>query len=184
MFQPQNSWMKNSTESTVDLGVVDDFEQNKHLFNSEALKVFQTQTNSMLYQYNESTNKYPEFYNTIELLGLLGLKSAYQNPLEGTFRREIARVFYFGFTCQKGQEQGARMKLIRAINDMAASGWLKASLCNLGSMELGTNPLFPSIKDRVAVFSYVAVKHDCEGHVENTYANYMFPEGGLPPEFK
>jgi hypothetical protein len=109
----------------------------------------------MVYQYSESDNAFPEFYDAIELLGLLGLKSAYYNPLEGTFTRKIAVVQHFGFVCDKKDVDKARLKLIGIVNDMAASGWLKASLCNLGSLELGINPMFPSIGDMVITISNV-----------------------------
>lgn len=163
-------------------GFNDDYAANEHLFHPAAKELFKTQTQQLLYQYNESDHPYPELWDTIELLGLLGLKSAYHNPLEGTFTRKVAVVQHFGFVCDKKDIDKARRKVINIVNDMAASGWLKASLCNLGSMELGTNPMFPSIKNRVAVFSYVAVKHDHEGDVKNLYGNAMFKEGAMPPE--
>lgn len=183
MFQSLNQKTTASTD-LPNFGFKDDYEANKHLFHPAALEVFKTQTPHMIYQYNDSDHPYPEFYDTIELLGLLGLKSAYHNPLEGTFTRKIAVVQHFGFVCDKKDIDKARRKVINIVNDMAASGWLKASLCNLGSMELAVNPMFPSIKNRVAVFSYVAIKHDCERYVKDLYGNAMFKEGGMPPEFK
>ena len=166
------------------LNWTEEYNKYESLFHPKAKEVFKNVTRNLIYQYNQSEHKYYQMYDVIELLGCLGLKEAESNPLEHTFERKLAIVRYFGFTCRKKDKYQACHKLIGVINDMAASDWLVASLVNLGSLELGINPMFPSINDRVAVFSYVAVKEEYSNIVTDLYRNCEFTEGGIPPEFK
>lgn len=157
------------------------FSQYSHKFNSDALSVLNIKTNGLIHQYNEWTTPWGEhLYAVSELLALLGIKAAYHNPVQ--YVRNIARVHYFGFTCHPSQIDEATNKLVSIINDMSSSKWVIASMYNLGSIELGK--LNPADPDKVCVFSYLAVKHNHETDVQNTYGWATFQEGGLPPEFK
>lgn len=157
------------------------FDKYKHLFNQEALDVFKTQTSNMIFQYNVWTDPWgQELYNLIELVALLGVKEADNNPAKYTCK--YSRVLSFGYTCSPNQVDDAAAKLIQAINDMAANKWINASMYNLGIIELGKiNDTDP---DRVCVVSHLAVKAEHDMDATETYGMLMFQEGGLPKEYK
>lgn len=171
------------TSSPSPLYPDDQFSAFSMMFNEDAKKVFQTKAQGLIHQYNEPTDERHVLYGLFELAALLGIKAADDNPCGQMFQRKAARVRYFGFTCSPKDLDAARNKLIRIINDMASSKWLIASLYNLGTLELASDPLTPSTK-RIAVFSYLAVRPECESAVDQTYSFAEFSEGGVPPEFK
>lgn len=157
------------------------FPQHSYKFNSDALNILSIKSNGTIYQYNEYVNPWgQELYNIVDLLSLLRIKSAYDNPVQ--YVRCVAKVHHFGFTCHPSRVDAAVDKLISIINDMSSSKWINASMYNLGSIQLGK--LDPADPDRVCVFSYLAVKHNHEMDVQSTYGWATFQEGGLPPEFK
>jgi hypothetical protein len=153
-------------------------------FNSEALNALNIKTSHMLHQYNNVINQHHVLFNTIELLALLGLKSAYNNPCEAMYVREIAKVECFALSCQDYQINQVANELICAINDMALHQCIRASLYNLGLMEVNASS-DPNVQDkRYVVYSYLAIDHTKEQFVKSNYGNLMCVEGGMPTEFK
>jgi hypothetical protein len=133
-----------------------------------------------MHQYNKPVNEWSYLFNLIELIALLGIKSAEHNPCQ--FTREVARVHCFGFTCQPSEVDKATLKLVAAINDMANSKWVMASLYNLGMIEL--QRVKPQDPHKVCIVSYLAVPYDKETDLASAYSWLQFPDGGMPPEFK
>lgn len=151
------------------------------MFNDAAQAVFKNKCHNLIHQYN--VPKHPGYYayNTIELLALLGLKEAQDNPCEKLYDRKYAPVKFFGFRCDPADLDKARNKLVSIINDMAASKWIIASLYNLGTLELVSDPLTPGTR-KICIFSYLAVDLDHEDDVKAVYSFAEFKEGGVPPE--
>lgn len=171
----------NSSPPTLDAG--DQYPAFKMMFNQHAQAIMNTKTQGLIHQYNEPTNERHVLYNLFELAALLGVKAAQDNPCAQMFVRKVAKVRFFGFTCEPHNLDKARDQLIRIINDMASSKWLIASLYNLGTLELASDPLMPGTK-KFAIFSYLAVKPEHDADVDMTYSFVEFTEGGTPPEFK
>ncbi len=167
--------------TTFNIDTTDLFPQYQHKFNADALQVFKTKTNNLIHQYNDWSSPGGEHaYALVELLALLGIKSAINNPVQ--YVRSISVVQHFGFTCHPSRVDDAIDKISSAVNDMASSKWINASMYNLGLIQLGK--LNPTDPDRVCVFSYVAVKHAHEMDVETVYGWMKFKEGAVPPELK
>jgi len=131
---------------------------------------------SAIHQYNEKVGP-TTLYEVTRLLALLKLKSAQDNPFSGNYQRKIAVMTCFGFHCDQVDADSAAKKLITIINDMAASKWIKASLYNMGRMDI------PGSQECM-VISYVAIPSEFEDDVKTVYGWVQFPEGGLPPRFK
>ena len=146
------------------------------MFNSEAKIAFATKANTMVHQYNEK-NGPSTLYEVTLLLEKLGLKSAQNNKFNSNYIHKYAIVMCFGFTCQLSEADDATKKLIIAINDIALNKRIKASLYNLGRMDLHGDK-------ECVVFSYLAIPSEYEEDVKKNYSQIQFPEGGLPPRFK
>lgn len=155
------------------------FEQ---FFNKEAKAICNLQTNGMVHQYVESNHEWSHLHGLMELIALLGIKSAKHNPCEKFFDRKYAMVHCFGFSCEANKIDAATIELINNVNDMASNKFVNASLYNLGMMKLGKHD--PADPDMYCVFSYLAVPHEHEATVKSKYSHLQFPEGGLPPRFK
>jgi len=153
------------------------------MFNDDAKQVFANKTYNLTHQYDIITSPLCNLYNTIELLALLDIKSANYNPCENLVVHTVSPVKYFGITCSSQDLDKARNKLIDAINDMASNKWLIASLYNLGTIELASDPLDPTTK-RYIVFSYLAPYDEHIASVDAAYGWLQFQEGSIPPEFK
>jgi hypothetical protein len=153
------------------------------MFNEDAKELFKVQSQNLIHQYNEIVDDRAYLYNLVELLGLLGLKSCQNNPYGQFYVRKVAKVRYFGTLCKANEVIPGIHKIINAINHMASQKWLKASLYNLGMMELASDPLDPSTK-RFVIFSYLAVSPDHEQDVDLFAKGIEFQEGAVPPEFK
>ena len=173
---------KNSSPTPVfDAG--DQYPAFKMMFNKHAQDIMNTKAQGLIHQYNEPTDERHVLYNLFELAALLGIQSASNNPCDQMFIRKVAKVKFFGFKCKPQDLDRARDKLIRIINDMAASKWLIASLYNLGTLQLANYPYTGGSGD-IAVFSYLAVRPEFEEAVDMTYKFAEFSEGATPPEFK
>jgi hypothetical protein len=152
-----------------------------NFFNAEAQEILKNQCDSLIYQYNEVVNDGAYLYNTIELLRLL--KVTKDNPATNSYIRKAAAVNFFGVTCKVNEVVPGIHKIVDAVNDMAKNKWLKASLYNLGMLELASDPLTPSTK-RFVIFSYLAVDDKYQQDVDKAYGHLKFAEGGIPSEFK
>ncbi len=139
-------------------------------------------TPQMVYQYNEPTDERAIGFGLVELLALLGLKSAQDNPFGQMWTRKFSVVKGFGFTCDYINADEAAKRLITIINDIAASKWINASLYNIGRIDLNGQDGKPNGKCCIA--AYLAVKADHEEDVKSVYGWVQFPEGGVPPRFK
>ena len=158
-------------QTTIDL-----YPTYKHLFNGEARIAFNTKTYNMIHQYNEKTGP-STLYEVTLLLEKLGLKSAKNNTFSGNYTRKCAIVMCFGFTCQLSEVDDATKKLITTVNDIAFGRRIRASLYNLGRMDLHGGK-------ECVVFSYLAIPSEHEEDVKKNYGWIQFPEGGVPPRFK
>lgn len=134
-----------------------------------------------VHQYNEKTGN-STLYDVTELLAKLGLKSAQDNPFDGNYTRKYALLQCFGFRCELTDVDEAAKKLITVINDMAANKWIKASLYNIGKIDLNGVDGLPN--GECMIVSYLAIPSEFEANVKSTYGWVQFPEGGIPPRFK
>jgi len=155
---------------------IDLYPTYKHLFNGEARIAFNTKAYKMIHEYNEKIGP-STLYEVTLLLEKLGLKSAKDNPFDGNYIRKYALVMCFGFTCQLSEADDATKILVTTINDIALGRPIRASLYNLGRMDLHGGK-------ECVVFSYLAIPSEHEEEVKKNYGWIQFPEGGLPPRFK
>lgn len=178
--------MKKGTTSSqpTPIGAINLADSFSGSFNQDALDIFQIQTNSLLYQWNHRNEHSRSYlYGLMELAGLLGIRAADQNPCGALFTRMATPVKFFGVTCEGHQVIPGVNRMIDAINSMAKNKWLKASMYNLGMMELQNED--PSVQTkRFVIFSYLVVDPQYDIDVVNQFGNLLFQEGGLPPEFK
>lgn len=135
----------------------------------------------MVEQYNEKTG-HSTLYDVTELLRKLGLKTAQNNDFPGNWTRKYALVTCFGFRCDNADADEATKRLVTIINDMASSKWIKASLYNIGRVDLNGNDGLPN--GECMIISYLAIPSDYEKDVKSAYGWVQFPEGGIPPRFK
>jgi hypothetical protein len=70
----------------------------------------------------------------------------------------------------------AAKQLIAVINEMAFNKQIKASLYNIGRMDLHGDK-------ECVIFSYLAIPTEHEDNVKKNYSWIQFPEGGIPPRF-
>ncbi len=142
-------------------------------------------SNSNIYQWNEPAGdiRFISQDQMIDVLSKLEIKSTSSYTPVGLWARKYARAHCFGFTvADKHMIANASLKLVDIINHMSMFNFIKASLMNINLFEL-TDAFDHSIK-RYAVVSYLCVPTELEEQVKNTYRQYMFEEGGLPPEYK
>lgn len=152
-------------------------------FNQEAQAIFKKQAGGLLHQWNEALDDRAYLHGAIELLALLDIKSAEDNPADQFWVRTCAPVRFFGVTCEAKDVIPGINKMIAAVNDMAKNKWLKASLYNLGMLELASDPLTPSTK-KFCIFSYIVVDPKFDVDATTAYGDIEFKEGGMPPEYK
>lgn len=129
----------------------------------------------MIHQYNKQLKWGSEYnYKLSKLLGKLKLKN---NDVfdTGTYVREYAKVECFGLTCTSDKVAEAALSMVAMINHFAANAYGLATLEPLMLISLADG--------RFCVVSYIAIDQQYYSLVESTCRNFMFQEGGLPPEF-
>jgi hypothetical protein len=170
-FNPSSPGNNHPFSNTADI-----YQQYESFFNEEAKMAFSARSNSMIHQYNEKVGP-STLYEVTVLLEKLGLKSAQDNTFAGNYIRKFAIVMCFGFMCQISEADDATKKLITHINDLALDKRIKASLYNIGRMDLYGG-------QECVIFSYLAIPSEHEEYVKKNYGHIQFPEGGTPPRFK
>jgi hypothetical protein len=170
-FNPSSPGNNHPFTNTTDI-----YSQYESLFSEDAKAAFSTRSNSMIHQYNEKVGP-STLYEVTVLLEKLGLKSAQDNKFGGNYVRKYAVVMCFGLTCQLSDADDATLELITQINDIALGKRIKASLYNIGRMDLYGG-------QECVIFSYLAIPSEHEEDVKKNYGHIQFPEGGVPPRFK
>lgn len=149
-------------------------------FTPEAKNIIQNhRTNDIIHQWNRviSDNKYlgTEACALGYLLDRLDLKN-YADFQQCNYVRDISRVEYFGYTCDRVDLVDAALSLVSFFNDLASRNLIRAVMTPLLSIEL--------VDGRCVVVSYVAIDQPNEALVQSTYGHLIFKEGGIPSEFK
>lgn len=153
-------------------------------FNKEAKDALATKATSMIYQYNEAVGDIG-LYKKDELVWFLNkFKLANDYEQQSQWLRKYAKVECFGLLVDEANIARASLRIVDVINNIAKlkSGAIKASLADLLVFSL-IDSQDRSIT-RYAIVSYLAISDDCLDVVKLNYGQYMFQEGGLPPEFK
>lgn len=150
----------------------------------QAIKALNNKTGDHVYQYNEivpnsGDGSYKDML--INLLKKFELKTAEDYQHQGNYIRKLALVKSFGITCNQTNIVAASLKLVDVINSLAKHNYIKASLMDLGMLELYNED--PNSK-KFVIFSYLAITDEHSKEVDNIFNNYIFPEGGIPMEFK
>ena len=153
-------------------------------FNKEAKDALATKTNNMIFQYNEVVGDIG-LYKKGELVWFLNkfkLANYYDN--QSQLLRKYAKVECFGLLADEKDIARASLRIVDVINNIAKlkSGAIKASLADLLVFSLVDSQDISITK--YAIVSYLAISDDCLNVVKLNYGQYMFQEGGLPPEFK
>lgn len=105
----------------------------------------------------------------------LGIKSGAEFFNNG-YVRHAALVNYFGYRTTKEKVGEAALEMVKVINDLCANKYAIAALEPLFTIEVADGSYF--------VVSYLAIDNQYEPLVKTTYSHCIFPEGGVPPEFK
>mgnify|MGYP003423252515 len=155
-------------------------------FNQDALNLVSNKTNNLIHQYNRY-HKFGSEHNAklTDLLEKLELKHC--STLTYAYTREIAKVFFFGVTTTKDRLAEGALTMVKVINALATNKYAIATLSPLTSIQFNTLcPVTGKIvpDNKYAIFSYLAIDHQYETLVQSMYADYLFPEGGVPPELK
>lgn len=148
----------------------------KHYFNQEAQKAFATKAMSLIHQ-REIVVITPGLGN---LLKKLGLKSC-QNLGDGYSRRELDMVSFCASMADRANVHKSVEKVITAVNDLAARGYITASLMELGVLALA--PVDKPEPDYV-VISYVALTQAGQAYVKQNMPKMFVDEGSTAERFE
>jgi hypothetical protein len=148
----------------------------KNYFNADAQKAFSIKAHGLIHQ-RDVVIITPGLGN---LLKKLGLKSC-ENYGEGLRRREIDMVQFCGSRSDRANVYKSVEKVIAAINDLAARGYITASL-----MELGVLPLAAMDKPEsdYVVLSYVALTQAGTAYMLQNMPKMFANEGQVPERFE
>lgn len=153
-------------------------------FNKEAKQSLSIKAHSLVHQWNQLHGdpklQYKDFL--VEFMAKLKIKATEEYRPQAMYVRKIAQVQCFGLLTNENRIAEAALRLVDVINHMSKFNYIKASLTDLMLIPLGdyNNPG----TTRYAIVSYLAIDSDYEMIVKANYGQYMFQEGGIPPEFK
>lgn len=146
----------------------------KHRFNEKALKTLENRTHNQIYEYNDEIPA----GKSLVILGKLGLKSCkkFTNG-DALYTRKIDCVRFIASRTTKDKLHTAVEKVIATVNHLADKGFTKASLMQLGVLEI--MPIDRPEKEFI-VLSYITLTEKGYKYVQNQLPNMFVEEAGIP----